>query len=54
MEVKTGRVSWSFPYAAKDTAYMEGQKRKKDFAMQLVTALQNPLLFAEIVMKFEP
>ena len=27
---------------------------KKDSAMQLVTALQNPLLFAEIVMKFEP
>ena len=54
MEVKTGRVSWSFLYAAMDTACMEGQKRKKDSAMQLVTALQNPLLFAEIVMKFEP
>lgn len=31
-----------------------GPKTQKDSAMQLVTALQNPLLFAEIVMKFEP
>lgn len=29
MEVKTGKVSWLFPYAAMDMAYMEGWTHMK-------------------------
>lgn len=39
MEVKTGKVSWLFPYAAMNMACMEGCIRKKGFCNAVVSCL---------------